>query len=200
MACALRAIFAAALIVALSFAAPVAADPYEDAVAAYNREDYATAHRLLLPLANQGLAKAQVNLGLLYFYGQGVSQDDAEAEKWFRMAAGHGDALAQHNLGVMYDTGRGVPQDQVEALKWYRKAADQGLADGQYDLGQKYASGHGVPRDYVRALMWFNLAAAQGHQYAAMERASITPLMTRAQINEAQELAREWKPITPAQR
>jgi hypothetical protein len=73
----------ATAILVLSIVAPVAADPFEDGVAAHNRGDYATAIRLLLPLAEQGLAKAQVNLGLLYFIGQGVPQNDAEAVKWF---------------------------------------------------------------------------------------------------------------------
>ena len=149
----------ATAILVLSIAAPVAAELFEDGVAAHNRGDYATAIRLLLPLAEEGLAKAQVNLGLLYFNGQGVPQNDAEAVKWFRKAADQGDNFAQHNLGVIYDAGRGVSQDRVEAVKWYQKAADHGLADAQYDLGQMYANGHGVPQDYVRAHMWFSLSA-----------------------------------------
>jgi len=44
----------AAIIVVLSIAAPVAAGPLEDGVAAYERSDYATALRLLRPLADQG--------------------------------------------------------------------------------------------------------------------------------------------------
>lgn len=183
----------ATAILVLSIAASATADPFEDGVAAHNRGDYATAIRLLLPLAEQGLAKAQVNLGLLYFNGQGVPQNDAEAVKWFRKAADQGDSFAQHNLGVIYDTGRGVPQDPVEAVKWYQMAADHGLADAQYDLGQMYANGHGVPQDYARAHMWLSLSAAQGHEYAATERASIARIMTQAQIAESQKLAREWK-------
>jgi hypothetical protein len=54
----------AAINVVLSLAAPVAAGPYEDAAAAYNGGDYAAALRLLRPLANQGNAGAQFNLGL----------------------------------------------------------------------------------------------------------------------------------------
>jgi hypothetical protein len=46
----------AAIILVLSFAAPVAAGPYEDAVAAFGRGDYATALRLIRPLADQGNA------------------------------------------------------------------------------------------------------------------------------------------------
>jgi TPR repeat protein len=62
----------AAINVVLSLAAPVAAGPWEDAAAAYSRGDYATTLRLLRPLANQGDAGAQYNLGLMYAKGDGV--------------------------------------------------------------------------------------------------------------------------------
>jgi hypothetical protein len=60
----------AAIILALSFAGPVAAGPLEDGEAAYQRGDYATALRLLRPLADQGLAIAQLNLSYMYTFGQ----------------------------------------------------------------------------------------------------------------------------------
>ena len=182
-----------AVILLLSFAAPVSAGPFEDSVVEYDRGDYENAYRLLLPLAEQGLPKAQVNLGLMYYYGHGVPQNDIEAEKWFRKAADQGDAFAQHNLGVMYAHGWGLPQDLVEAVKWYQRAADLGLNDAQYDLGVMFAKGHGAPQDYVRACMWLNLSVAQGHKNALRERARIARFMTPAQVAEADKLAREWK-------
>src|SRR3990172_6594464 len=54
---------------------------FEDATAAYERGDYATAFRLMKPLAEKGDAKAQHNLGLMYYQGQGVPQNYAEAAK-----------------------------------------------------------------------------------------------------------------------
>jgi len=42
--------------------------------------------------------------------------------------------------------------------------------------------------------MWFNLAAAQGVKQAAEARDRLAPKMSSAQIEEAQRLAREWKP------
>ena len=83
----------------VAFAGIVIAGPFEDAVTAYGRGDYATALQLLRPLANQGDASAQYNLGVLYQQGQGVPQDYAEAVKWYRKAADQGDASAQYNLG-----------------------------------------------------------------------------------------------------
>ena len=77
---------------ALALSAAAAAGPFEDAVAAYQRGDYATAYALTRPLADEGVARAQFNLGVMYAKGQGVAQDYAEAAKWYRLAADQGHA------------------------------------------------------------------------------------------------------------
>jgi TPR repeat protein len=134
----------------------------EDASAAYEQGDYATAYRLIRPMAEQGYAKAQYNLGVMYHNGEGVPQDDAEAVKWYRKAAGQGLADAQYNLGVMYKNGEGVPQDYNEAMIRFRKAAGQGYAIAQHNLGSMYHKGEGVPQDYNEAAKWYRKAAEQG--------------------------------------
>jgi uncharacterized protein len=144
--CAIR---AAGLVLSLALAGPVIAAPWEDATEAYNRQDYATAVRLYKPLADQGDAHSQYNLGVMYVNGQGVPKDDTQAMKWYRLAADQGDASAQYNLGLMYDYGTGVPKDYAQAMKWYRLAADQGDASAQHNLGFMYANGTGGPKDYV---------------------------------------------------
>ena len=137
-------------------------EPSEDSAAAHARGDYATALRILQPLAAKGDASAQYNLAFMYSKGQGVPQDYREAVKLYRQAAGQGFAPAQHSLGRMYDEGQGVPQDYGEAVKLYRQAALQGYAKGQYALGVSYDEGQGVARDYSEAVKWWRLAAAQG--------------------------------------
>jgi TPR repeat protein len=82
--------------------------------------------RLLGPLADQGNARAQYNLGAMYTKGLGVPQDYAEALKWYRQAANQGDAAAQAALGAGYATGQGLPQDYVQAHKWFNLAASTG--------------------------------------------------------------------------
>lgn len=119
-----RAAFAA-IVLLLSLTAPVAAGPREDAAAAQDRGDYTTARRLLHPLAEQGVAGAQNDLGVIYYYGQGVPQDYAEAAKWFWLAADQGLAVAQLSLGQMYAAGEGVPQDYVRAHMWFNLSAAQ---------------------------------------------------------------------------
>ena len=104
---------------------------FQQGFEATERGDYQTAFKLWLPLAEQGDAKAQFNLGVMYGDGLGVKQDYFEEVNWYRKAAEQGHAKAQFNLGVMYANGRGVKQDDVEAVKWYRQAAEQGLALAQ---------------------------------------------------------------------
>lgn len=171
------------------------------AYAAYQRGNYATALRRLRPLAEQGDARAQSALGLMYYHGRGVPPDDSEAAKWFRLAADQGDPRSQFNLGVMYAEGHGVLQDHAEAVKWYRLAADRNHAQAQYNLGLWFASGEAVSQDYVSAHMWFNLAAASfpasdvsNRNLAGKNRDLVARKMTPDQIAEAQKLAREWKP------
>jgi hypothetical protein len=112
----------ATILLMLSLAAPVAAGPLEDGYTAYTRGDFATAMRLMRPLADQGHVTAQTVVGLMYYFNYGG--------------------------------------------------------------------------DYVSAYMWFRLAAAQGNAFAEMFLKDTAGKMTREQIAQAEELAREWNPTT----
>ena len=155
----MRAIFIIILLAALVLpSGQASASPLTDISAA----DLQTLHAQ----AAQGEAKAQNNLGLLYYNGRGVPQDYAKAREWWEKASAQGNAVAQYNLGVLYDFGRGVPQDYAKARQWYEKAAAQGYVDAQYNLGVLYDFGWGVPQDYAVAREWVEKAAAQGHARA----------------------------------
>ncbi len=173
--------------------APGCADNYQDGADAYKRGDYKTAFEKWKPLAEKGYAQAQFNLGLMYRRGEGVTQDNKEAVKWFRFAAEKGHPPAQNNLGEMYIKGHGVTQDYEEAVKWFRLSAGQGNAHAQSNLGVRYFKGQGVMKDFVQADMWFNIAGANGYEdEEAKNRDILENQMTPDQIAEAQKLAREW--------
>ena len=138
-----------------------------------------------------GDAKAQNNLGNMYYNGEGVPEDHKEAVKWYRKAAEQGHAIAQNNLGVMYGNGEGVQEDHKEAVKWYRKAAEQGHAIAQYNLGAMYYNGEGVLEHLVTAYAWWNIAAANGHEDAKAYKPIFAKKMTPEQIAKAQELSSE---------
>jgi hypothetical protein len=90
----------AALTALMLLATPVVAGDFEDALAAANAGDFQKAFRLWKPLAEQGNAGAQYNLGVMCANGEGVPMDDAKAVSWYRKATEQGVANAQYNLGV----------------------------------------------------------------------------------------------------
>ncbi len=110
--------------------------------------------------AEQGDAKAQFKLGLVYYNGEGGRQDHQEAAKWLRKAAQQGDVDAQASLCMLRYSGW-LPQDYREAAKWCRKAAERGDKAGQLVLGELYRTGQGVTQDYQEAFRWYRKSAEQ---------------------------------------
>jgi predicted aspartyl protease len=165
------------------------AGPFEDAEAAYNRSDYATALRLMMPLAEQGNAHAQSYTGFMYANGQGVRRNHKEAVKWYRLAAEQGDVQGESNLGRVYANGLGVPKDYDEAAKWYRLAAAQGNATAQNALGLMYAHGQSVPKDYVLSLMWLTIGKKNSNLAANIMLQVVTLKMSHEQIELAKKMA-----------
>ena len=103
--------------------------------------------------AEAGDAEAQVDLGVMYFVGDGVPQDYAEAVRWYRLAADQGHARAQFKLGFMYATGDGVPQDGVQAHMWFNLAASRltGEARERAVNNRDLAAGQMTPDDLSEA-------------------------------------------------
>lgn len=104
-------------VIALVFQ-PIAHAGFDEGVKAYKNGDYKTAFKEWKPLAEQGDATAQYNLGLMFANGEGVAQDYKQSVSWFSKAAEQGVAEAQYNLGVTYAKGRGVAQDYKQVVSW----------------------------------------------------------------------------------
>lgn len=179
----------ALVMVGLAIAGPALADPFEDAKAAYQRGDYASALRLWRPLAEDGDSNAQFWLGAAYDLGRGVTTDYGAAAVWYRKAADQGQVNAQFNLAHLYEQNQGVPADYAmqAAASWYRRAADQGFRAAQGNLGILFATGRGVRRDYVQAYKWFDLAGENAN------REFVAARMTRNQVDEAEAMVRAWQ-------
>lgn len=197
--------------------APVAAT-VDECTELINQKKYELAFPVCKKAADQGDAIASRNMSIMYGAGRGITRDHKESMKWlrkaseqanrvtqedkeavkrYRNAAHQGNAEAQHYLGIMYARGEGVTRDYKQAFKWLRKAAHQGNAEAQGALGMMYKDGLGVIQDYIMAHMWFNLAGSSSNTGAAKFTGIIAEKMTKAQIAEAQKLAREWKPKKP---
>ena len=182
--------------------APVVAGSPDDAAAAYEAYrsgDDATALRLWRTLADAGNAEAQLALGAMYEFGEGVPANLAEAAKWYRKAAEQGNAEAQLNLGFLHVNGQGVSRDYAKALIWYEKAAEQGSALAQYSVGALSEKGLGTPKDLVKAYKWYSIAASRAVTSKAKSddvikgRDRVAAQMTPEEIAEARRQASEWK-------
>ena len=157
------------------------------AVAALDKGDFATARRILEPLASNGETDAQVLLGLMYLVGDGVVQDPREAARLFRLSADHGNKQGQFQLAGLLLQGIGVEKDEVKAFRYFEMSASQGFDPAQLALGMLLSPGEfkyqgivvgaaGVPRgdplaqripkDAVMAAHYFRLAAEQGNAVA----------------------------------
>ena len=142
---------------------------FEAGLQAYYRLDYASAVEDWRPLAENGHAKAQYQLAILYYRGEGVVQNDKIAAEWFEKAAEAGDADAQFNLALMYLHGRGVPQNFVRAHMWFSLAA------------WRYATAAGQD--------W----AIRNPRWAARNRDWVLAQLSPKQIAEARRLVQNWK-------
>ena len=119
-------LLAAAVLWAATAGPAATADLLAGGAAAYEAGDYGEAAHIWRPLAEDGDAMAQFNMGLLHETGRGVPEDPAEAAAWYERAARQGVAAAQYNLAVLHQAGRGVPQDYESALFWLEVAARDG--------------------------------------------------------------------------
>ena len=115
--------FLPVLLLTLIFGNPTSSADYQKGVDAVLRRDFATALREWEPLAEQGDATPQFQLGWMYEEGHGVTQDYKTAIKWYKLSAEQGYAYSQTALGHMYENGHGVLQDYARAYMWFNIAA-----------------------------------------------------------------------------
>ena len=109
----------------LAFALNAAAAPadvekeFERGAMAHRMQDYKTAYKIWLALAEKGQADAQYNVARMLQDGDGTAQDATAAARWFRKAAEQGDREARHYLALMYLRGEGVAANEVEANRLF---------------------------------------------------------------------------------
>lgn len=105
---------------------------------------------------------AMNSLGLMYYNGEGVSEDEETAKKWFIRAAENNNISAINNLGWLYKQ----DEDYVQSVYWYQKSAQKGNEEGMFELGCAYDFGRGLNQNKNEAFKWYEKAAEQGHNQA----------------------------------
>jgi uncharacterized protein len=107
---------------------------YQKGLDAARAGDFATALREWRPLADQGDANAQGNLGFMYDGGEGVPEDDVEAVKWYRLAADQGYADDTVKTGrELFNEKFGVPDSAEKVAETEQKVADKEKYDRIYN-------------------------------------------------------------------
>ena len=103
------------------------AGDFDKGIKAWGRHDYATALKEWRPLAEQGLAKAQNNLGMMYYNGKGVLQDTIAAHMWFNIAAANGHKKAAKNRDIA--AGKLSSSDILKAQQKAKRCRASGYKD-----------------------------------------------------------------------
>jgi DNA-binding FadR family transcriptional regulator len=101
--------------------------------------------------AEQGNAKAQYNLGHLFYNGEVVPQNYEKAFEFMNNAAEQGIGYAHHMLCLMYDNGIGVAENPEKAFECCMDAINHGCAEAKAYLEHMAASGR-VPSEYKRGM------------------------------------------------
>lgn len=111
----------------------------------------------------------EYDLGLQYFYGEGVEKDYKRAFDYFMKGADAGDPDSINMLAICYFWGYGVEIDQEKSAFYNEKAAKLGVASSMFDTGLNYERGYGVGQNIDKALYWLNKAAEENHMQAFAE-------------------------------
>ncbi|MFM2141551.1 MAG: Localization factor PodJL [Verrucomicrobiota bacterium] len=116
--------------------------------------------------AQNGEAKAQIELAIRLRDGKGVTKNDADAMQWAHKAADAGNADAQDFVGFAYLRGAVVKRNTALAIAYFKEAADES-AQAAFNLGQCYFGAQGTEQDCAKALEYWEKAASKGHGRAA---------------------------------
>ena len=128
-------VLSVALTGALALAAGAARADFAAGVTAALAEDYETAMKEWLPLAEQGVAGAQSGLGDLFSNGLGMERDLAQAFFWHIQAAEQGVVRSIFFVGAALAAGQGVEKDIVQGVKWLLLAKRVGFPNADQVLG-----------------------------------------------------------------
>lgn len=105
-----------------------------NALDSLEKRNYSVAFEVLVPLAETGNAKAQLNLANLYHFGWGVKMDAKKAIELYHKVGQQNvreeycSGLAYHSLSVIYITGLpGIQPDRERAAEFAARAEELGF-------------------------------------------------------------------------
>lgn len=115
-----------------------------------------------------GEAACTANLGMCYYWGNGVEADLQKAAFYNEKAAKAGVPMAMYDTGLNYEYGYGVAQNIEKALYWLEKAADEEYGDAFIVLGDMYYVGDHVEKDLEKAFHYYQEAERLGMEISKL--------------------------------
>ena len=109
-----------------------------------------------------GNLNSQVDLALLYLFGEGVDQDTEKAMSLIRDAADKGNRYGELWMGMCYKNAYGVETDYDEAFRWFKSSAQKGNVSAMGMLGEAYKYGQGTEENMAKAIDYYEQGAAGG--------------------------------------
>lgn len=180
-------LFASGMTIALAVIGTSARADVKSGVDAWSRGDYPAAIKEWRPLAINGDADAQFNLGQAYKLGRGVPVDFKLAEGWYRKAAEQGHFQAEDNLGlILFQNG-----DRPKAMPYIEKSAVRGEPRAQYVLATALFNGDLAKKDWVRAYALMTRASASGLSQASASLAQMDQFIPLEQRQKGLAMARD---------
>ena len=120
-------------------------------------------------LSELGSSMAPLYLGWAFQNGDGVLQNEVQAEHWLRLSLDRGEMLASYYLGHLYTKlGR-----YEEANAVFEKGSNLGYSPSTYCLAMNILEGKPVPKNADRAKRLLEIASGQGHVFALRSLASL---------------------------
>jgi Sel1 repeat len=147
---------------------PSSASSLNQAATYYRNKQYQQAFDLLYQNRNSKSMTGELYylLGRMYFDGNGVSVNKAEAFKYISKSADNGYPDGLFLRGDMNSNGIGTSKNLTAAAEDYRKAAERGNKEAMFKIGQCYETGSGVAKKESTAKLWYKKAMDLGHAEA----------------------------------
>ncbi|MBL8550207.1 MAG: sel1 repeat family protein [Hyphomonadaceae bacterium] len=198
-------------------ALPTSAPSFELGMAAVRERRYGAAFPALETAAEEGVAEAYFELGMLYAFGRGVPASNDHAAAFFSRGAEAGSPNAQYAYAVAL-----FPHDRINAEKWLlraseanhppamtrladlirdrdpatarallARAAQAGHAEAMRGFGHALATGLGGPLDPIEGLAWlYASACVEGRPHATRDALTLARVMRADAIEAAQRRGR----------
>jgi hypothetical protein len=113
-------------------------------------------------LAQQGEARAEHYLGIMYQLGMGAEKNPAIAEKWFEKAASHHNPEGEYAIGTLLSIQPDHVHDFARAVENFRHSAKAGYVASMHSLGLLLVNHPEIPQERGEAIHWLQVSAEAG--------------------------------------